>query len=73
MGELFEAMTFIQTMKIRPFPIILIGKDYWEGLLKWMEERMRDQSLIREDDYKLMTVTDSLIEAKKIINDFLSP
>ena len=72
MDELFEALTLIQTMKIRPFPIIMIGKDYWGGLLKWMEERMRDQSLIREDDYSLITVTDSLPEAEKIINDFLS-
>jgi hypothetical protein len=73
MDELFEALTLTQTMKIRPFSITLTGKDYWGGLLKWMEERMRDQSLIREDDYKLITVTDSLIEAKKIMNDFLSP
>jgi predicted Rossmann-fold nucleotide-binding protein len=59
-------------MKIKPFPIILIGKDYWGGLLGWMKEKMRDPALIREDDYNLITVTDSLSEAEKTIRDFLS-
>lgn len=71
MDELFEALTLIQTMKIRPFPIILIGKDYWKGLLEWIKNQMIDRNLIREDDYRLITVTDSLEEANKTIKDFL--
>ena len=71
MDECFEALTLIQTMKIKPFPIILAGKEYWEGLLSWIREKMCKEGLIREDDYKLIQVIDDIEEIKKIILDFI--
>ena len=71
MDECFEALTLIQTMKIKPFPIILVGKEYWEGLLKWIRETMYEAGLIRDDDYKLIQVIDDIAEIKKIILDFI--
>ncbi|MDH3974023.1 MAG: TIGR00730 family Rossman fold protein [Deltaproteobacteria bacterium] len=71
MDECFEALTLIQTMKIKPFPIILAGREYWEGLLKWIREEMIESGLIREDDYKLIQVIDDIGEIKKIILDFI--
>lgn len=57
--ELFEALTLIQTEKILGFPIYLMGKDYWKGLLEWMETTMlRDHACISPDDLKLLRVTD---------------
>ncbi len=72
MDECFEALTLIQTMKIKPFPIILVGKDYWEGLLKWISEVMLEKGLVREDDYKLIRLVDDVTEAEKIILDFIA-
>ncbi len=68
MDECFEALTLIQTMKIKPFPIILVGTDHWKGLLKWIKDKMCAQNLIREDDYRLMQVTDDIdVVAEKIL------
>lgn len=58
MDELYEALTLIQTQKIKPFPIYLMGKSYWEGLLKWMEETMLGQGCISKEDFAMFTVTD---------------
>ena len=71
MDECFEALTLIQTMKIRPFPIILVGKEYWEGLLKWIRDEMLKNGLVREDDYELIRLVDDVKEAEKIILDFI--
>jgi len=71
MDECFEALTLIQTMKIRPFPIILSGSEYWQGLLKWMRENMLDASLIREADFQLIQVIDDVDEIKKVILEFI--
>ena len=58
MDELFEALTLIQTRKIKAFPIYLMGKTYWEGLLKWVEETMLGLGCISKDDFNMFTVTD---------------
>jgi len=71
MDECFEALTLIQTMKIKPFPIILVGREYWNGLLKWIREEMLEAGLIRDDDFKLIQVIDDIDEIKKIIIDFI--
>lgn len=62
LDELFEALTLIQTKKIKPFPIYLMGKEYWTGMLKWIEERMLSEGCITAPDLNLFQVTDDPIE-----------
>ena len=71
LDELFEAITLIQTQKIGKFPIVLVGKTYWEGLLVWIKEVMlaKEQN-ISIDDLDLFNVVDTPVEAVDIINDF---
>ena len=71
--ELFEAITLIQTGKIGKFPIILVGKKYWSGLIKWIEEIMlEDEKNINRKELKLITLADTAKEAVKHINQFYS-
>ena len=71
LDELFEAITLIQTQKIGKFPIVLVGKTYWEGLLVWIREVMlaKEQNISIED-LDLINVVDTPVEAVEIINDF---
>jgi uncharacterized protein (TIGR00730 family) len=69
LDELFEALTLIQTGKIRNFPIILFGSDYWSGLLDWLRSTMAVEGKISEADLDLLRVTDSTTEARDIILD----
>ena len=62
MDELFEAITLIQTKKIDSFPIVLMGADYWEALVRFMKE-MAEEGTISEHDLDLFLVTDSVEEA----------
>ncbi len=71
LDELFEAITLIQTEKIGRFPIVLIGKEYWTGLIKWIqEELLEDESNISPKDIDLFTVVDTADEAVEKINSF---
>jgi uncharacterized protein (TIGR00730 family) len=71
--ELFEALTLIQTEKIGKFPIVLVGKKYWEGLVTWVKNVMLDEEKnISMEDMELFTVVDTADEAVKHINDFYS-
>jgi len=73
MDELFEAITLIQTEKIGKFPIVLVGKKYWEGLLKWIKDVMLyEEGNISEKDLELFTVVDTADEAVAHINNFYS-
>jgi uncharacterized protein (TIGR00730 family) len=63
LDELFEALVLVQTGKVRQFPIVLIGTDYWSGLTDWIRGRMLDEGLISEGDPDLFIVTDSPREA----------
>lgn len=73
LDELFEAITLIQTKKIGRFPIVLVGKTYWEGLMKWIEDVMLAQeSNINPEDLKLINLVDTPTEAVKVIDDFYS-
>ncbi len=68
MDELFEALTLIQTLKIVPFPVVLIGKDFWSGLLTWMKTVLRDEyATVSPTDFDMFTVTDSVEEAVSIV------
>ncbi len=60
MDELFEAMTLIQTDKIRSFPIFLLGIEYWQGLIDWMRDRMRGAGCISEADLDRMILTNDV-------------
>jgi len=69
--ELFEAITLIQTKKIARFPIVLLDKEYWSGLFKWVKEVMLDREKnISENDMDLFHIVDTPAEAVKIIEDF---
>lgn len=73
LDELFEALTLIQTKKIGRFPIVLVGKDYWSGLLDWLKQTvMEGQKNINPIDLELFSLVDDPDEAVKIINDFYS-
>ena len=65
--ELFEALTLIQTKKIRDFPIVLFGSSYWSGLLNWIRDVVLVDGKIGDHDLKLFHVTDSPEEVVKIV------
>lgn len=58
MDEFFEVMTLIQTEKIRPFPMILIGTEYWKGLLDWIENSMVENGMVSSHELKIYQVMD---------------
>jgi hypothetical protein len=62
MDELFEALTLIQTGKVRDFPVILFGAAYWQGLLNWIQQTMLAEGKIGTPDLDLLVVTDSVDE-----------
>ncbi len=71
--ELFEAITLIQTRKIGKFPIILVGKKYWGGLIKWInEEMLAEEHNISPEDLNLFTLVDTSDEAVDYIVQFYS-
>ncbi len=70
LDELFEAMTLIQTKKIGRFPIILVGKSYWTGLIEWIKDVMITEKNIHPEDLLLISMVDSAQEAVAIIDDF---
>ncbi len=73
MDECFEALTLMQTEKIDPFPVVLVGTDYWSGLLDWIRSVMGDRfSNISPGDLDLVTLTDDVEEAIERIHGFMS-
>jgi len=58
MDELFEALTLIQTKRIRSFPVILMGSEYWGGLISWLKDTMLGNSMISPEDMDLFSVID---------------
>jgi uncharacterized protein (TIGR00730 family) len=69
MDELFEALTLIQTGKVRNFPVVLFGRAYWKGLLDWLGDTMVAEGKLGAADLKLLIVTDSPEEAVHVITD----
>src|SRR5882672_4909767 len=67
LDELFEALTLIQTGKIYRFPVILFGRYYWAGLLRWLQARVLSEGKISDGDLDLMLVTDDPAEAANAI------
>jgi len=71
--EFFESATLIQTGKIGKFPIVLVGSDFWKGMLEWIEKVVQEeQKNISPEDVSLFTVVDSADEAVEVINKFYS-
>jgi hypothetical protein len=68
--ELFETVTLIQTHKIRPFPVILVGKNYWQGLLEWLRSRALVEGFISPSDLDFFSVTDDPAEVAARIAAF---
>ena len=58
LDEMFESLTLIQTGKVRDFPVVLVGSDYWGGLVDWMRERLLGEGKIDPNDLDLFQVTD---------------
>lgn len=71
LDELFEAYTLIQTKKIGRFPIVLVGKSYWTGLLVWIKEVLVEQEKnVSPEDLSLINLVDTPEEAVNVINEF---
>jgi len=68
MDELFEALTLIQTKKIRAFPVILVGREYWSGLIDWMKKTVIAAGSVSPEDLDLMQIVDEPEEVCAIIN-----
>ena len=67
LDELFEAITLIQTGKIYQFPVILFGRRYWAGLLRWLQSRVLAERKISPGDIDLLILTDDPAEAAKAV------
>jgi hypothetical protein len=69
--ELFEALTLIQTKRIKSFPVILMGSEYWQGLLDWLKGTMLAQGMISREDMDLFRVMDEPEEIVDYIRKFV--
>lgn len=67
LDELFESMTLIQTQRIKPFPIILVGSDFWTGLVDWIRDKLLAEGNINKEDLLLFKVLD---DAQEVV-DFI--
>ncbi|MGE5284586.1 MAG: TIGR00730 family Rossman fold protein [Actinomycetota bacterium] len=70
LDEFFESLTLIQTGKIRRFPVVLMGRKYWEGLLRWMEHTLVEEGAISPTDMNLFYLTDRPEDAVEHIVKF---
>ncbi|MCX5827831.1 MAG: TIGR00730 family Rossman fold protein [Deltaproteobacteria bacterium] len=71
LDELFEALTLIQTKRIKSFPVILMGSEYWKGLIDWMKETMMRELMIGKDDLDYFQVIDDPEEVVRHIKKFI--
>jgi predicted Rossmann-fold nucleotide-binding protein len=67
MDEVFEALTLIQTRKIRNFPVVLFGSQYWRGMVSWMTSVMLNEKNISPEDLGLIYMTDSPQDATNFV------
>ncbi len=71
LDEFFEVVTLVQTQRIPRYPLILFGKDYWSGLLRWVRRELEGRAFISPEDLELVTVVEEPAEAVQIILDYL--
>ncbi len=71
MDELFEALTLIQTKRVKSFPLILMGREYWQGLLDWLKNSMQQKSMILPCDIEMIQIIDEPEEVVKHIKKYV--
>jgi uncharacterized protein (TIGR00730 family) len=67
LDELFEALTLIQTGKVRNFPVVLVGRDYWKGMMEWLKAAVEFEGKISPHDLELVRITDDPTEVVRIL------
>jgi uncharacterized protein (TIGR00730 family) len=67
LDELFEALTLVQTLKVKPFPIVLVGRPFWQGLIEWMQDRMVAEGCLSAAELHLFELVDDANEAAQVI------
>lgn len=72
LDELFEALTLIQTQKISRFPVILVGSEFWSGMVDWLKDQLVRNGTISLEDMNLFTITDDVDQVVDIIEKFYS-
>ncbi len=70
LDEMFEAITLVQTQKMISFPIVLVDSDYWNGLVKWIKERLLAEQKIHAEDLQIFEVVDTAEQAVAVIEEF---
>lgn len=71
MDEFFEALTLIQTKRVRSFPVIVMGREYWQGLLDWLKCSMLQQNMILPFDIEMIQIIDDPEEVVKHIQKYV--
>jgi hypothetical protein len=71
MDELFEALTLIQTKRVKSFPLILVGREYWQGLLDWLKNSMQQKGMILPFDIEMIQIIDEPEEVVKHIKKYV--
>ena len=72
LDELFESVTLIQTQRIKPFPMLLVGSDYWQGLIDWVKHRLLEEKRISPEDLEILQILDDPEEIVNTGNSFIS-
>lgn len=70
LDEFFEAVTLVQTKRIDPFPVIMVGSEFWEGLIDWMKKTLVPTKAISKSDLDILTIADTPQEVVSAINRF---
>lgn len=68
LDEMFEAITLIQTKRIMPLPVILVGSDYWGGLIDWIKDRLITEKMVSPKDINILQVMDDPIKILEAVN-----
>lgn len=68
--ELFEIATLVQTRRVPRFPLILVGRDYWKGLLDWLKTTLEAKGMVSPGDLDLLKLADTPDEVLRIITDY---
>ncbi len=69
LDEMFEALTLIQTDKVEHFPLVLAGRDYWQGLIDWMRARLVAEGKVTEAELELLVLTDDPEEIARLVKN----
>jgi len=69
LDEMFEAVTLIQTHRVKPFPVILFGSEYWGGLVEWIRTRLLENQMISLDDLDILKITDDPKDVLRMVKN----